>query len=243
MKKTTFIAMWSGPRNISTTMMRSFENRPDTNVIDEPLCASYLHRTGANHPYRRETLDTQPSVCADAISWAMEPNPDGEPIKFQKHIAHHLAESAELDWLLETRCFLLIRDPYAMVDSYADKFDDVQPITESFARERQIAEFLDRHNRPCPVLDATDILKAPETMLRALCNLLDIPFLPAMLVWPSGKRSTDGAWAPHWYSAVESSTGFRPYTKKNIHLTPEMEQIADCCRDDYEFLHERRLAI
>lgn len=243
MTETTYIAMWSGPRNISTTMMRSFENRGDTDVIDEPFCASYLKRTGANHPYREQTLDAQPNTYNQAVSWALQPNKGGQLIKFQKHIAYHVEPAANFDWLLKTKCFLLIRDPRLMIASYANKSDDVEPIARSFQIERLIADFLDQNQRSCPIVDASDILRNPESMLRKLCASLAISFDPAMLSWPSGRRPSDGAWAPHWYSAVESSTGFRPYTNKTVNLSPGLEAIAAGCMDDYNTLFERRLVI
>ena len=50
--------MWSGPRNISTAMMRSFGNRNDCFVVDEPLYACYLAATGKPHPGAAEIIAT-----------------------------------------------------------------------------------------------------------------------------------------------------------------------------------------
>ena len=50
------LAMWSGPRNISTALMRAWENRPDCSVTDEPLYAAYLAATGLDHPLRDEVI-------------------------------------------------------------------------------------------------------------------------------------------------------------------------------------------
>ena len=241
MTKTNHIAMWSGPRNISTTIMRSFENRADTSVIDEPFYASYLARSGANHPFRSEILASQPNDYQGALAWTLADNQDGTKFKFHKHIAFHLEPDIALDWLLETRCFLLIRDPRAMVASYANRFEDVTPIIASFRLECRIADFMTHHKKSCPIVDAKDILTAPGTMMRKLCEEIDIPFNDAMLAWPAGKRKSDGVWAPHWYQAVESSKGFRAFEEKFYDLTSELQEVADACRSDFEFLHEQRL--
>ena len=241
MAKTIHIAMWSGPRNISTTMMRSFENRADTTVIDEPFYASYLARSGVDHPFRQEVLEAQPNSHVDARRWALAENPDGIKYKFHKHIAFHVELEASIDWLLVARCFLLIRDPRAMVASYADRLEDVTPIITSYKFERRLADFMKKNNKVCPIVDAKDMLKAPEAMLRKLCGELDIPFDTAMLEWPAGKRASDGVWAPHWYRAVESSTGFRPYVESTITLTSALEDVAAACQDDYDFLSKARL--
>jgi len=240
------VHMFSGPRNISTTMMRSFENRPDTAVVDEPFYASYLARTGADHPYRDETLASQPNDADGVPRWLAGPvNTFGAPdatILFAKHIAYHLADDFPLDFLLGGRTFLLVRDPRRMVASFARKFDEVEPIVGSFAAERRIFEFLSRRSRPCPVVDAADVLADPGGVLKALCVALDIPYTDKMLAWPAGPRPSDGAWAPHWYDAVKASTGFNRPVEKSVELSPPLAAIAERCRADYEFLYERRLA-
>ena len=239
----TVIAMWSGPRNISTTMMRAFENRPDTDVVDEPLYATYLDRTGADHPYREETLAAQPKRLDDAIDWMSAPNPEGQPIRFLKVIAYHLDEAASVDWCGAMRNFILIRDPERMVASYVGKFADAEPIAASYRNCRRVHEAVTRNGGTCPVVDAKDILTAPEAMLCALCDALDIPFDRAMLSWPAGRRASDGVWGPHWYDAVETSTGFRPYEDKAIELPDALARQAAVSMDDYHWLHERRLSL
>lgn len=237
--------MFSGPRNISTTMMRSFENRPDTAVADEPFYASWLARTGVDHPYREETLIVQPNDPAGVIDWLQEPasrfGKPGADILFCKHIAYHIEGRAAFDFLLDGRCFLLIRDPRRMVASFAQKVEDVDPIVQSFAVERRILETLTQRGRPCPVTDAADIVADPAGVLRALCAALDIPYTDRMLSWPSGPRTSDGVWAPHWYDAVNASTGFNKPVEKPVDLSPRLAAIAERCREDYEFLYARRL--
>ncbi len=234
----TTIAMFSGPRNISTTMMRAFENHPDTAVVDEPFYACYLKESGAPHPMRDEVLAAQSSdwsVVAEELRVTAAAD-DG--IQFQKNIAFHFSGDAPLDWLDGARVFHLIRNPRAMVASYARKYDDVAPIIDSYRMQRVID---DRAGGACPVIDADDVLKNPEGMLRSLCSALGIPFDRTMLSWPEGPRASDGVWGPHWYDAVWASTGFNAYEEKALDLSPALEKAAAACMDDYEFFHSRRL--
>ncbi|MBY0421536.1 MAG: hypothetical protein K2Q06_04475 [Parvularculaceae bacterium] len=239
------IAMWSGPRNISTTMMRAFENRPDAAVVDEPFYAAYLIASGADHPYRRETLAAQPLSLAAALRWLERPPSDfgkaDASILFIKMIAYHLPADAALDFLDGWRNFLLIRDPARMVASYVAKQGDVAPILRSFAVARAIFDHCDARGLPCPIVDAADIQRDPAKVLSRLCTALDVPFLDAMLSWPAGARDSDGPWAPHWYDAVRRSTGFMPYVEKPADLTALEDQAVRNCRQDYEYLHIRRL--
>ncbi len=228
------IAMLSGPRNISTTMMRSFGNRDDCIVSDEPFYACYLKASGASHPLREETLAAQSSDWATVAEELKSREGDG--YSFEKHISFHFAYAPDFDWLKGARVFHLIRDPRAMVASYKDKLDDVSPIIDSYRIQRRLYE-----QRPAPVIDAADVLKAPERTLRALCAALGMPFSKNMLAWPAGPRASDGPWAPHWYHAVNASTGFKPYEERKIRLSPEMEAIARACEADYAFFNTRRL--
>jgi hypothetical protein len=236
---TSVISMWSGPRNISTTMMRAFGNRADTFALDEPFYAAYLARTGADHPYRDETLKAYPNDFSGVRDWIAVST--ARPMLFLKHIAYHLPNGVDLSFLESWRNFLLIRDPRAMVASFADKFDDVSPIVRSYEIEFGIFEHLTARRLPCPVVDAADILRAPEPMLRALCDALDIEFDAAMLAWPAGPRPEDGPWAPHWYDAVRASTGFNPAVEKKLTLSNELEAAAARAVPAYRTLWERRL--
>ncbi|MEZ5895673.1 MAG: hypothetical protein R3C51_04665 [Parvularculaceae bacterium] len=238
---TTIISMWSGPRNISTTMMRAFENRADATAIDEPFYASYLARSGADHPYREETLAAQPTKFGEVVKWIETQPADGSSVLFLKHIAFHLPDGADLQFIHRHRNFLLIRDPRAMVASYAKKFEDVSPIVKSYEIERRILDELTAHGLPCPVVDAADVLAAPEAVLRKLCAGLGLEFDPSMLSWPAGRRDCDGVWAPHWYDAVWASTGFNSPVEKPVELSATLETVADECMANYRFLHSKRL--
>lgn len=231
------ITMFSGPRNISTTMMRAFENRPDTIVHDEPFYAAFLNETGAQHPMRDDILAAQPHDWAAVEAALAAPPPSGEPVSFEKHIAFHFAHAPSLDWLDKARVFHLIRDPRAMVASYANKHSDVGPIAQSYEMQRRIDDRLGG----CPVVDARDVLSDPPGMLRALCAALGIEFSDAMLSWPAGARESDGVWGSHWYDAVVASTGFKAPDDKAVSLSDDLERVAEKCAEDYAYFHARRL--
>lgn len=203
------IAMWSGPRNISTALMRSFENRADCCVVDEPFYAYYLAQTGLEHPDSDLVLQSQPTDPARVISGLAEPPAGGEVIQYEKHMAHHLLPGLRTDWMQPLTHCLLLRDPRAMIASYIKTRSTVT------LDDLGLPQLMDLHLRitemqgsPPLVIDSDDILSAPEAMLRALCERLGIGFDTRMLSWPAGKRDTDGVWAPWWYEKVEASTGF-----------------------------------
>ena len=236
------VSMWSGPRNISTTMMRSFGARSDTTCLDEPFYGWFLARTSADHPYREETLAAYPHDWNGVTNWIERASAE-TPILFLKHIAYHLEDDAEFDFMLAHRNILLIRDPRRMVASFSNKYDDVAPIVRSYALERRMLEFLDANRLPAVVVDAADMLREPAPMLRALCKALEIPYTSEMLAWHSGPHPEDGPWGPHWYDAVNASHGFRPVEEKPVTLTPDLEEIAQAAMDDYLALHRRRLLV
>lgn len=237
------ISMWSGPRNISTAMMRAFENRHDTEVLDEPFYAHYLATSHAEHPYRAEILAAYPARFDDVVAWLDEPPRAPARMRFFKHIAFHVEDDAPLDFLLRHRSFALIRRPEDMAASYARKFDDLSPIVRSYTVARRMHAYLSDHGRAFPVVASEDVLADPEGVLTGLCAALGVSFDPAMLAWPAGARDSDGPWAPHWYDAVNASTGFD--APKDIGATPTLsakeQAAADACRDDYAFLHAMRV--
>lgn len=234
--------MWSGPRNISTAMMRAFENRNDTAVIDEPFYACYLERTGANHPMRAEVIASQPTdwrTVAQTLSGDLE----GVEIIYQKHMTHHMLKEIDLGWTSTLRNCFLIRDPGYVVNSYSRKRDTITQDDIGIRRQLELYEEISAiTGQDIPVIDATRFLADPETALRQLCSRLAIPFSEKMLRWPRGPRASDGVWAAHWYEAVERSSGFQPVTTRNITLTEAQQAIADEARDYYQVLLEKSLA-
>jgi hypothetical protein len=231
------IAMWSGPRTVSTALMRAWENRPDTAVVDEPLYAFYLARTGIDHPGRDEIIASMHSdwrVVLDQLTRG--PVPGGKALFYAKHMTHHLLPEVDRRALAPLRHAHLIRDPAELLASYAKVRSAPTMADLGIAAQAEIyAEF------GGPVLDSRDLLEQPEPMLRALCTALDVPFHPAMLSWPRGPRDSDGVWAPHWYASVWASTGFGPYRPPAGPLPAHLAPLAEQCRPYYERLYAHRL--
>lgn len=237
------IAMWSGPRNISTAMMRAWGNRPDTAVIDEPFYAYYLERTGKDHPVAAEV------IAAGETDWrrvarrlTQEPVPGGKRIFFQKQMTHHFLPEVDHEWIVElTNCFL-IRDPREVILSYIRKNPNPALEDLGFAQQCEIFNFVsDRTQTTPPVVDARDVLQNPERTLRLLCDRIGVPFDRAMLSWPAGLRETDGVWAKHWYDAVARSTSFEPYKPREGTVPDALSQVYEQCRQCYEELYQYRL--
>jgi hypothetical protein len=235
--------MWSGPRNLSTAMMRSFGNRADTFVSDEPFYGAFLKTSGAAHPMREEVIAAMDCDWGSVMRSLAGPVPGGAPVWYQKHMWHHMAGPIGHDDFAGFTHAFLIREPERMIASYLRKRETAA--FEDFGLERQ-AEFFereaDRLGRAPPVIDANDVLANPERVLSALCKRLGISWDPAMLHWPSGRRATDGVWAPHWYGVVEASTGFGPPEIDPIDLPDEGRRLADRSRPHYDRLAEHRIS-
>lgn len=237
------VAMWSGPRNISTAMMRAFENRPDTVVVDEPFYAAYLARTGLDHPAREAVIASAPTDPASVVAELSAPLPPGRHVHYAKHMAHHVSFETDLGWTLSLRNVMLIRDPAEVVASYVRARETCQPDDIGLLQQERLLEFWDERAMDVPVLDAGDFLRAPEEHLRWLCRWLGIPFTTRMLCWPPGPRASDGIWASHWYSAVWASTGFAPWRPRETALSGDAATVAELCRPVYERLYARRVRV
>jgi len=235
------VAAWSGPRNISTAMMRSWENRPDTLVVDEPFYAAFLARTGIDHPGRDEVLVTQPTDPAEVLAALRAPLPPGVRVHYAKHMSHHLAPDEDLGWTLGFRNLLLVRDPREVVASYVRSREVCEPEDIGLLQQERLTAFWDAQGVEVPVIDAGDFLADPEAHLRWVCDWLGIDFTPAMLSWPEGPRESDGVWAPYWYDAVLASTGFEPRRRREVELSPHDAAVAEACRPAYEELRARRI--
>ncbi|WP_210183270.1 hypothetical protein [Methylobrevis pamukkalensis] len=233
------IAMWSGPRNISTAMMRSFGARADSVVADEPFYAAYLAATGLDHPLRAEVLAGQPTDPDAVVAGLFAPLPAGKTVFYQKHMTHHMIPGFDRSWTERVANAFLIRRPEDVLASYVAKREDVTLEDIGFLQQAEIFDRLaDRLGAAPPVVEGNDVLAAPSKTLTLLCAGLGIPYDPAMLAWEPGRRATDGAWAPHWYHAVEASTGFGP-PREGIEassLPDHLRAIADAARPAYERL-------
>jgi hypothetical protein len=236
------IAVWSGPRNISTAMMRAWGNRADTFVCDEPLYAHYLRVTGLPHPGADEVIAYHESDWRKVVDWLTDAVPEVKPIFYQKHMTHHLLPEIDRNWLGRvTNCFL-IRHPQEVITSYIAKNNDPTVEDVGFIQQAEIFEWVrDRTGKVPPVLDAKEIQQNPRHMLGLLCDALGVEFSEAMLSWPPGLRTTDGIWAKHWYKEVETSTCFRPYKPKVKPVPESLRDVYEQSLEFYEQLHEHRL--
>ncbi len=236
------IAMWSGPRNISTAMMRSWGNRPDTAVCDEPFYAYYLHATGYDHPGSEEVIASGETDWRKVVA-RLTGNPPGQKrIFYQKQMTHHLRPEIDRSWLdALTNCFL-IRHPREVITSYIKKNDDPALDDLGFVQQAEIFEWVREHtNAIPPVVDARDVLENPEGILRLLCRAVGVEFTDAMLSWPPGPRASDGVWAKYWYAEVKASTSFRRYQAKHENVPERLREVYEKCLEVYEQLYVSRL--
>lgn len=237
------LAMWSGPRNVSTAFMRSWENRPDTVVVDEPFYAHYLQATGLDHPGRDEVIANQETDWRRVVDGLLAPLPPGVTICYQKQMSHHLLPHMGREWLGHVSHAFLIRDPAPVLASLGEKLGEFELEATGLPQQVEIFEHVHRTTgRVPPVVDSADLLAAPGPMLRALCAALGIPFSERMLAWPPGRRATDGVWAKYWYERVERSTGFEAVEVDAApRLRGRMAELEEQCRPLYETLHAHRL--
>jgi hypothetical protein len=239
---TVRIAMWSGPRNISTAMLRSFGNRRDTHVCDEPLYAHYLRVTGKAHPGAEEVIAHHEADWRRVVADLTGPLPASKTIYYQKHMAHHLLPQIGREWLSQVNNCFLIREPKSMLTSLHKQMPEAKLEDTGLPQQLDIFQrtFEQTGDLP-PVLDAKDVLQNPGPLLAHLCGEVGVSFADEMLAWPAGRRDTDGVWAKHWYAAVEASTGFQPYREKSEPLPDEMKSLLEDCIPYYEELHRHRL--
>ncbi len=240
----TRIAMWSGPRNISTALLRSWGSRTDTFVTDEPFYPHYLRETGVGHPGRGEIIERYPEDWAAVAVWLSGPIPQSKAIWYQKHMSHHLLPDMMGRWLDRLTHAFLIRNPAAVIASFSRVVKE--PVLADLGLEQQLRIF--EHVRGAsgaipPVIDSDDVLKDPDGALRALCSRLGVPFDDSMLRWESGPRSTDGIWAKYWYASVERSTSFQPWKMREHDLNPRQRDLLGQCLPYYEALAAHKLTI
>ncbi len=229
------LVMWSGPRNISTAMMRAFENRSDCAVWDEPFYAAYLQHSGVVHPMQEGIIADGLPDPADVVAGVLGPVPGAAPLYYQKHMSHHMIDAMPRDWFSRVTHGFLIRHPVRVTASYAAKRDEVTLADIGFAQLEEIFDQVcDATGTAPPVLDSDATPGNAEGFLRALCASWDIPFRPEMLSWPAGRRDSDGVWAEHWYGQVWKSTGFQVSPPKDIVLSAEQQKVADAAMPHYE---------
>ena len=236
------LAMWSGPRNLSTAMMRAWENRPDTQVWDEPFYAAYLDKTGLDHPMRDEIIAADENDAAVVIERCSTANENG--FFYQKHMTHHMLPEFPLDWLADIHHCFLLRDPREVLLSYSQKREQVT--LEDIGVPQQLAlydQVCETQNKAPLVVDAGDFLRLPREYLSAMCEYVGIPFDESMLSWPAGRRDSDGVWSEHWYDSVWKSTGFKQWQPRTGELSPELDDIYQQANEVYQHLLAKRLVL
>ena len=236
------LAMWSGPRNISTAMMRAWENRGDCAVVDEPFYAHYLAHTGLDHPGREAIIAAGETDWRKVVGRLTGPVPEGKAVFYQKHMTHHLLPHIARGWFSELAHVFLIREPRKVLVSYLKSRAAVTAEDLGFTQQLELFEYVrEQQGSAPPVIDAGEFLKAPEAHLRALCERLGIAFTPRMLSWPPGPRASDGVWAPHWYESVYRSTGFESEREASAQLPPQYRDLVDSVQPSFETLFALRL--
>jgi hypothetical protein len=203
------IAMWSGPRNLSTAMMYAFAARGDCAVWDEPFYAAYLARTGIDHPMRDTIIATDDTDPARISAACTGPTPDGKALHYQKHMTLHMIPEFDRGFMRALTNVFLIRHPARVVASYSQKREAPTLSDIGFVQQAELFDQVTGWTGRAPlVIDSADIRANPRESLTKLCTALGIPFTENMLHWPAGPKPYDGVWAPHWYNAVHASTGF-----------------------------------
>ncbi len=234
--------MWSGPRNLSTALMRSFSARPDTAVLDEPFYAHYLRETGIDHPGREQIMATYENDWEKVTAMISGPIPGGKTIWYQKHMAHHMLPHIDSQRLLADGAFshaFLIRNPAEVINSYTKVFSDMTLAetglpyqVDLFSRVKKLT------GKAPPVIDARDVLIDPRRTLAQLCLALEIPFTDRMLRWPKGPHPDDGVWGTHWYANVNGSTEFETYRERRAKVSEKFEPMFNEAIKLYEQLAE-----
>lgn len=236
------LSMWSGPRNISTAMMRAWGNRADTIVCDEPFYAHYLKSTGKPHPGAAEVIAAGPTDAAQAARRLLATLPDTKTIFYHKQMSHHLLPLMDREWMRGVTHAFLVREPREVITSYVKHVAEPTLSDTGYPQQVEIFELVRSWTGKTPaVVDARDVLENPRGVLKALCQAVDVPFSDAMLSWPPGQRDTDGVWAKYWYKEVEASTSFQPYRPKNDLVPQRLQGLLHECEHYYRTLYQYRL--
>ena len=216
------IYMWSGPRNLSTALMRSFENREDTKVWDEPFYAYYLKETKKNHPLANEIINKYETNLDKIIDLVTA---EKDFIYFQKHMSHHIIKKIPINWITKgINCFL-IRHPKEVLLSYIQKNDLIDSNDLGYPAQLRLFNYIKTSNKKILVIDAKDLSEKPEIILKKICKKINIPFTEKMLNWPKGRRDSDGIWEKIWYKNVKSSTSFNKILNKEYEIPKKYNHI------------------
>jgi Sulfotransferase domain len=236
----TILAMWSGPRNISTAMMYAFANRTDCEAWDEPFYGFSLKTRGNDHPMRDEIIASMETDWDRLVEKCTTPS--RKPLLYQKHMTHHMLEGFDRAFIRQLTNAFLIRSPERVLASYTQKWAEVDLRAIGFVEQAEIFDLVaDQLGHAPPVIDADDVLANPRGILTKLCHACGIEFDAAMLKWPKGPKACDGVWASHWYNAAWASDGFATQPTKNIILASSLSHVADQAQPFYDRLKAHAL--
>ena len=238
----TTIAMWSGPRNISTALMYSFENRNDCHATDEPLYAPFLLNSGLPHPGAEEVIENNETDVGKIITTLTGPIPCDNQIWYQKHMCHHLPENSDISWIDGFKNCFLIRNPREVLLSLSKITDSIDLQSTGLPQQLRIFRHVIKSSgKTPPVVDSADILEDPESILPVLCESIGITFSQRMLSWEPGPRKCDGLWGKYWYDSVWQSSGFSPPSPKEGELSENLHSVLEKSTMIYQELRNMRI--
>ena len=230
------VACWSGPRNISTALMRSWSSRKNTFVTDEPFYAYYLKQTKLKHPLYREIISNYPSSYDEIVNYLIGEIPKNKKIWYQKHMAHHILDLNNIEWINNCQNCILLRHPKEVISSFTKK-NTLNSVKElGYPQQYEIFKFLKKNNKSCIVIDSKELLKNPEKSLSAWCKKINIEYDKSMLKWEKGNHVDDGIWWKYWYDNVIKTTGFNKYKEKDINIENKYDSIYNDSMEYYNYL-------
>ena len=230
------IACWSGPRNVSTALMRSWSSRDDTFVTDEPFYSYYLKETKKKHPMYQKIINQYPSDYNEIVNYLINDVPSQKKIWYQKQMAHHLIDLSNIDWIKDCENCILIRHPKEVINSYTTKKNLNSVYELGYPQQFEIVKFLKQSNQRFQVIDSEDLLQNPKKVLFDWCESLNIKFDKSMLRWEKGIHQNDGIWGKHWYNNVIETTGFQKYQKKDINIENKYYSIYNESMEYFNYL-------
>jgi len=232
--------LWCGPRNVSTALMYSFRQRPDTRVVDEPLYAHYLTHSDAVHPGTTDIIGSMASDIERVLANVVLA-PSDRPVVVFKQMAHHLVPSVPLDFLDECTNVLVIRDPVEVLTTIVRQLPQPTMRDIGIARQVELYDDLRGRGQDPAVIDARFLLEDPAGVLQQLCRHVGLEWDDRMLSWPAGPKPEDGVWASHWYQNAHASTGFAPYSPKSEPIPEPVRTLAAEAAELYAELAHRAL--
>jgi len=234
------VSCWSGPRNISTALMRSWSSRKDTFVTDEPFYAYYLKETKLKHPYYKEIINKYSSNYDEVVKYLINRIPENKKIWYQKHMAHHIFDFNNIEWVNNCENCILLRHPKEVISSYSkkNKLDSVEEL--GYPQQYEIIKYLKKMNKSYVIIDSSELLKNPEKVLSQWCMKINIKFDKSMLRWEKGSHTSDGIWWKGWYDNVIKTTRFKQYEKKDINIENKYDSIYNESMKYYTYLKETK---